>query len=280
MTAIELVREANIKRNKSVLQQLGLDQKSKAKPKPKRQPRITTVEPNEFNGLRRSARLGKQDVELETLKDDIDAELERKQAAESKARASKRKPVRSEVRSEVREASLDKRSARNVHARLERIEAQLGKTIEPADGSQMKKAAMDALGEYPPKFSKMSGVQRFSNAIVLFVNIGGLDYANAFGRVGNALTLTWFAQSRHDSESPIVRDMLERAVSVLLFMREFNEAYVYSGTLSLHQVDLQTHPIRFVWILNSSEALLRSPAFLRITAEHIDKSLIINPDAL
>lgn len=41
-------------------------------------------------------------------------------------------------------------------------------------------ASSDGVGVGRVRFSRMSGIQQFRNAVVLFVNVGGIDYQNVF----------------------------------------------------------------------------------------------------
>ena len=77
------------------------------------------------------------------------------------------------TRSEVRWAP---RSSRLLTCDVERLMTKwLGKQVPPFHGAAMKDAAMvvSCRERCSPKFSRMSGIQQWSNAVALFVNVTG-----------------------------------------------------------------------------------------------------------
>ncbi|TYZ66058.1 hypothetical protein PybrP1_002979 [[Pythium] brassicae (nom. inval.)] len=79
---------------------------------------------------------------------------------------------------------------------------------------------------HTPRFSKMSGVQPWKNAVLLFVNVheGAAAYDNAFHHVpspaspplstgdeptASAVYFRWFAQQRQHLESPVIQRLLQ-----------------------------------------------------------------------
>ena len=157
----------------------------------------------------------------------------------------------------------------------------LGRIIAPL-GGQVKRAVMEcASAGGTPTFSRMSGIQQWANAIMLFVNVyGGLGeggYKNVFLNKGKQIT--WFAQPRQWEGTPIVQDMIHSAgaliqnedgttseepesnVPVLLFCRNLGLGYVYCGRLSYLAHAPERIPIRFVWQLDDHDMLSKSEPF-------------------
>jgi hypothetical protein len=68
----------------------------------------------------------------------------------------------------------------------------LGKIIPPL-GGQVKRAVMEAsCTNGTPKFSRMSGIQKWRNCIQLFVNVYGNGYKNVFLNGGKQITVCFF----------------------------------------------------------------------------------------
>lgn len=136
-----------------------------------------------------------------------------------------------------------------------------------------------------PSFSTLSGIAQWTNAIVLFVNVGGDDYDNVFahslsdvcgGGGGDdppgAVYMTWFAQRSHSEESGVVRLLVGSRADdpgapaprkadprpfVLLFCRLPQEPYVYCGRLAYcaHGYVDESPCLRFVWRLADAKRL-------------------------
>jgi hypothetical protein len=134
----------------------------------------------------------------------------------------------------------------------------LGKQILPQDGSgAMKAAAMARLrgSSTPPRFNKYSGIQEFSDAVALFVNVrgkAGALYPNVFaGR-----TMSWFASSSQNEQTPVVARLLactaaagSAATPVVLFCREEGAGYIYCGRLRCERYFPSSAPLKLVWEL-------------------------------
>lgn len=74
-------------------------------------------------------------------------------------------------------------------------------------GGQVKRAAMEAISaDGSPTFSRMSGIQEWSNAVALFVNVYGDGYKNVFLKGGK--NITWFAQNRQFEGTPVVQRLV------------------------------------------------------------------------
>jgi hypothetical protein len=161
------------------------------------------------------------------------------------------------------------RSSKEIAARVGDADgAWVGKILLPPEGSgSLKEAAMVALGVQRPRFSKYSGIQEFSNSVVLFVNAappslspGALKqqakYVNTFfrERAQGPWLMPWFAQARHTAETPVI-ERLQGREPVLLMCRIPGEAYVCCGRLELREKALERSPIRIVWALTRSEQL-------------------------
>jgi hypothetical protein len=160
------------------------------------------------------------------------------------------------------------RSSKEIAARVGDADgAWVGKILLPPEGSgALKEAAMVALGVQRPRFSKYSGIQEFSNSVVLFVNAAppGLSpealkqpkYVNTFfrERAQGPWLMPWFAQARHTAETPVI-ERLQGRVPVLLMCRIPGQAYVCCGRLELREKALERSPIRIVWALTRSEQL-------------------------
>ena len=152
------------------------------------------------------------------------------------------------------------------------LAAHLGRRME---GPPTKASVVAALagGERKPKFSKYSGSLEWRNAVVLWVNVGGADYANLF--LDGGRRMSWFASQRHDAGSPIVQRLLatKRSAttvrdSLLLFCRLPGEPYVCCGRLEYVSHDPASSPLKFVWaLIDADELLERSEAFGEIVAQ-------------
>ncbi|TMW58300.1 hypothetical protein Poli38472_011888 [Pythium oligandrum] len=138
-----------------------------------------------------------------------------------------------------------------------------------------------------PVFSKMSGIQSWQNAIVLFVNVLGVSgYENVFSEAAsgtasepNAVYFRWFAQNRQHEETPVIQRLC-RAVSgaktlwlpkaatrdekaskhaprdpVLLFLRHVDGPYIYCGRLGYLGHLAESRPLEFRWQLLDVDAI-------------------------
>ena len=117
----------------------------------------------------------------------------------------------------------------------------------------------------PPKFSKYAGALEWRNAVVLWVNIGGSDYANVFSEKG--ATMSWFASPQCHADSPIVSRLLGSSTQVLLFCRLPQQPYVCCGRLACVSHDLERRPLRFMWRLRDIDKLRGRDEFDELLAE-------------
>ena len=144
-----------------------------------------------------------------------------------------------------------------------------------------------------PTFSRMSGIQEWRNAIMLFVNVYGDGYKNSF--VGGGVEITWFAQPRQWEGTPVVQRLVNcdggevaadgggegahfDETPVLLFCREEGQGYVYCGELAYLGHDPARIPIRFVWQLTDYEQLKDAPPFQSLVANC--RNLLASPRPL
>lgn len=128
-----------------------------------------------------------------------------------------------------------------------------------------------------PKFSRMSGIQEWKNAIMLFINVYGEGYKNVFLEEGKQVT--WFAQNRQWEGTPVIQRMINskggttpegEVVSptpICLFCRCMGQGYVYCGQLEYAGHDPDRIPIRFVWELAKYSKLKDAEAFTALVTE-------------
>lgn len=112
--------------------------------------------------------------------------------------------------------------------------------------AETKTAAMFRIGDSKSnfKFSKLSGIQSFSNAIVLFVNMDGESYANVVS--GARRRLIWFAQARQSIDSPVIARIVGGDCDVLLVVRFVGEPYHFLGRVSVEScIDADARPMAF-----------------------------------
>lgn len=190
-------------------------------------------------------------------------------------------------------ADLNPRSIRNLDVALDALyTTHLGEVMLPAyKRTVMHNASADGM---MPRFSRMSGIQEWSNAVMLFVNVfvgSGDCYKNVF--LDGGRQITWFAQNRQWEGTPVVQRLIhssshaakgeagsdgeegggpapssaaaaaddaaeeeeEEETPVLLFCREEKQGYVYCGRLRYVAHDPDRLPIRFVWELRDYDAL-------------------------
>lgn len=117
---------------------------------------------------------------------------------------------------------------------------------------------------------RYSGSIEWTNAIFLFVNVGGSDYSNLFSH--NGRRMSWFAGGRQDKTTPVIRRLLgSNAPPRLLFCRRQGQGgaspYVYCGRLEYVQHYPDSHPLEVEWALADSDALGKSTLFQAMLAE-------------
>ncbi|KAL3667641.1 hypothetical protein V7S43_007195 [Phytophthora oleae] len=170
------------------------------------------------------------------------------------------------------------------HLSSSQIEIQLEEFHERCLGTQLlpvgKNTVMQGLCPpgYVAKFSKMSGVQPWKNAVALFVNVeSDSPYDNVFhqeteGRT--AVHFQWFGQNRWHDESPLVMrlrgmkrgletlrfhesyyDKKEGEEPLLLFIRHTQGPYIYCGRLGYLGHLPASKPLEFRWQLLDVDSL-------------------------
>lgn len=176
--------------------------------------------------------------------------------------AEKRRQRRRRSAAPRREAELPADSSKRLSARIDHmLDTFLGAPI-PKLGGQVKAAVMREAAGRMPRFNRMSGIQEWTNAVFLFVNVGGVPYNNVF--LDGGRRMTWFAQPTQQEDTPVIRrllactpDALARSGddAVLLFCRLPDEPYVFCGRLTYGEHDPRRRPIKFVWVLHDFERL-------------------------
>ena len=87
--------------------------------------------------------------------------------------------------------SIGRQSIKELNVNLKYLDMNyLGKIIPPM-GGQVKRAVMEtSCTSGTPKFSRMSGIQKWKNCIQLFVNVYGNGYKNVFLNGGKQITVS------------------------------------------------------------------------------------------
>lgn len=101
-------------------------------------------------------------------------------------------------------------------------------------------------------FSKYVGSLEWRNAVVLWVNVGGADYKNVFSASGDeskGLTTTWYASPRYTEDTPVVQRLLSGREPVLLCCRLPGESYIFCGRCGYISHVPRRQPLKFVWQL-------------------------------
>jgi hypothetical protein len=94
-------------------------------------------------------------------------------------------------------------------------------------------------------FSRLSGIQTFANAIVLFVNLDQSNYDNVCFDDSRRL-IQWFAQSRQSMESPAVARIVGGKTNVFLLVRNGEQGYTFCGRVEVDSVgDTTARPLAF-----------------------------------
>ena len=119
----------------------------------------------------------------------------------------RRKRARPAAAADPRPPPATATSIRNLDADVDGLRRRfLGRVVPPL-GGQVKRAVMEAASPgVSPTFSRMSGIQEWRNAIMLFVNVYGDGYKNSF--VGGGVEITWFAQPRQWEGTPVVQRLV------------------------------------------------------------------------
>lgn len=148
----------------------------------------------------------------------------------------------------------------NEHWLTKYIDVSLG-----GPGNQAKRAVMNLASSSgkKPRFNKMSGIQEFNNAILLFVNIDSSNnYNNVFSDEGRYMT--WFAQPTQSEDSPVIRRLIDTREHsskdrVGLFVRPPGQPYVYLGELTYVSHNPKTKPVAFTWELRHFHDIKQYP---------------------
>lgn len=94
-------------------------------------------------------------------------------------------------------------------------------------------------------FSRLSGIQTFANAIVLFVNLDSSNYDNVCFDDSRRL-IQWFAQSRQSMESPVIARIVGGKTNVFLLVRNGEQGYTFCGRVEVDSVgDASARPLAF-----------------------------------
>jgi hypothetical protein len=143
----------------------------------------------------------------------------------------------------------------------------LAQQLVPPDGA-FKAHAMQRLGGLtkPPRFNKYSGIQEWSNAVALFVNVrgkAGEAYKNLF--LDGGRRMTFFAQPTQTPETPVITRLLACSDAAcesptVLFLREEAGPYTYAGRLRCAQFYPTSSPLKIVWDLLDYDVLAASDA--------------------
>ena len=294
----EKLRIANILRNEAEMKRLGLDVSKLTNAALGRQaPTATTrrraVRPKGAPPTRRSLRaMGKPAPAYSDAA--VERDAREAEAADLALGGRGRKRARTAAAAGPRPPPATATSIRNLDADIDGLRRRfLGRVVPPL-GGQVKRAVMEAASPgVSPTFSRMSGIQEWRNAIMLFVNVYGDGYKNSF--VGGGVEITWFAQPRQWEGTPVVQRLVNcdggevaadgggEAVHfdetpVLLFCREEGQGYVYCGELAYLGHDPARIPIRFVWQLTDYEQLKDAPPFQSLVANC--RNLLASPRPL
>ena len=206
-----------------------------------------------------------------SLKDESPASGRTSKKAKTVASSARAVPLQSKAAKRAAKPS-NPRSCKNLKVDLDHLDTHFLGRIVPPLGGQVKRAVMEeASATCSPKFSRMSGIQEWRNAVLLFVNVYGDGYKNVFLDGGRAIT--WFAQSRQWEGTPVVQRLINceggknldgkvvRRTPVLLFCRNLGCGYVYCGRLGYGGHDPDRIPIRFIWELADFDKVAESRDF-------------------
>ena len=292
-------RARNIARNKRMFSELGLHaaasqpavgQRSRKHQRSTRQPKPTPTQ-----GWRRSSRVACQPAP--NYREPSASEgLDERRAGSPAARA----PDEDEdveggmVHAPLSQAAVDTplpptdnssaNSIKNLDVCIARLDKEyLGEHIPAYQSTQIKAGVMRlAAAPAVPKFSRMSGIQAWRNAVMLFVNVDRSTYNNVFLEGGSCMV--WYAQNTQHSDTPVIQRLLRapdaadaananarvkeegrhgrlKGTPVLLFCRLPGEEYIYCGQLGYCRHNPDRRPMRFVWRLLDFAMLRTKPAY-------------------
>jgi hypothetical protein len=280
LSAYELERLANMRRNAEHLQSLGLEARAPVVRQssggaPKKRPRPVPAPAAE--GVRRSSR---QRVPVLPYTDDTPLPDARRSAISSPGLPYEGpdEPLPAEDGAEAVSGAVslaerpapDPGTSRGIALDVDALlERHLGQHMP---GRPTKEDAVKAMtGGRGARFSKYAGSLEWRNAIVLWVNVGGSDYKNMFKPdASGELTMTWYASERQNEGTPVVQRLLatadKAADEVLLFCRLQGEPYVCCGRLAYDSHVPRRQPLKFVWRLRDAAAVRGQPAFDAVLA--------------
>lgn len=310
-------RERNIVRNKRMFSELGLHAAASqpaAGPRPRKQKRGTRQskpKPPPAQGWRRSSRVAHQPA-LDYREPSAREGLEEDRRARSASAAAPGRDEDEDVEGGMVHAPLSLSAAaaaaaaahrppseggsansiKNLDVGIARLDGEyLGEHIPAFQSTQIKAGVMRlAAAPAVPKFSRMSGIQAWRNAVMLFVNVDRSTYNNVFLEGGSCMV--WYAQNTQHADTPVIQRLLRapdaaadaasvpvkvegagkgkgkgtdgkrlKGTAVLLFCRLPGEEYIYCGRLGYCRHNPERRPMRFVWRLLDFAALRTKPAY-------------------
>ncbi len=301
LSEYERVREENIRRNETFLDEIGIkpSNTSSHKGTSRKRPRPEKVEkPIDITQLRRSSRVASLPIDHVQLSytensdyedDDVKKGIRYGRRATVRNKDHMDSPDKEKVKYETKVHNLDNAPSRELVSEFE-IFIGVGASTGAGGGSEadMDTASNNNLGnilenvgfgkaaimtasravQKCPKFSKYSGVVEWRNCVYLWVNIGSSkpgEYINEFKDGGKYMT--WYGGSRMHMDSPVTKRLISPTVknnTVLLFVRLEGEPYACLGPVKAVEYDIETHPIAFTWELTMFSHLKDRDNFKRI----------------
>ncbi|KAK1942850.1 hypothetical protein P3T76_005487 [Phytophthora citrophthora] len=275
LSEYEAKRQRRIEANQHKLKALNIS-------KPQQQPRITRKK-REIEPLQPTRR----SIRQRQLKENVQEEIETEELLEIQP-LPRPKRVKTEplelLDVPITELSVSYKGKKQ-HLSSSKIEIQFQEFHERYLGTQVfpvgKNTVMQGLcpAGYVAKFSKMSGVQPWKNAVALFVNVeSDSPYDNVFHQETEEGETTvhfqWFGQNRWHDESPLVvrlrgmergleslrfhesyYDKKEGEEPLLLFIRHTQGPYIYCGRLGYLGYKPESKPLEFRWQLLDVDSL-------------------------
>ncbi|KAG7383924.1 hypothetical protein PHYPSEUDO_003217 [Phytophthora pseudosyringae] len=285
LSEYEAKRQRRIEANQRKLQALDVPKvPQRARPNPRKKRVVEPTSPVR-RSLRQSQQRGNKATEQSETEPEALIALESLPPRPKRVKTEAPKPLDLPVThpAEVWTPNKDKkqhRSSSQIEIRLEDFHDRcLGTQLLPV-GKQTVMQGLCPPG-FAAKFSKMSGVQPWKNAVALFVNVeSDSPYDNVFhqeelhGR--RTVHFQWFGQSRWHEESPLVvrlravkrgdetlrfdetyDDKKERKKEepLLLFLRHTQGPYIYCGRLGYLGHRPASRPLEFRWQLLDVDSL-------------------------
>ena len=219
MSMYEKLRIINIRRNEAALKAIGLDTNelttlargdkaplkagTKGKQKRRRIPKVPTrfstrlrnipavnykdIEENNDQGVAES----RPERRKRPAKAEIPIEFPNQPPGKRRRKAPDRYGPTKSIVADKPAAPGGRQSIKHLDVDLDYLDTNfLGKIIPPL-GGQVKRAVMEtSCRSATPKFSRMSGIQKWKNCIQLFVNVYGDGYKNVFLNGGRQITVS------------------------------------------------------------------------------------------